>query len=66
MGLGDAVEQALAAVGISTGLVEKWIGRPCGCAERRAKLNRVGWWASRVLAGRREKAAALLRNILEE
>lgn len=66
MGLGDAVEEALAAVGISAGLVKKWIGRPCGCAERRAKLNQLGWWAARVLTGKRERAAAILRNILEE
>lgn len=48
-GLGDAVESALTRIGISRERVEAWLGRPCGCAERKEKLNRLGRWAARVL-----------------
>jgi len=50
--LGDAVERALAAVGVTPERVERWIGKPCGCRERKAKLNRLGQWLARRLAGR--------------
>ena len=49
-GLGDAVEAALKLVGISKDRVERWVGGPCGCDERREKLNRLGRWAARVLS----------------
>jgi hypothetical protein len=51
-GLGDTVESALKAVGITKERVERWLGAPCGCAERREKLNRIGSWAMRMLTGK--------------
>jgi hypothetical protein len=38
-GLGDYVEAALSAVGITPERVERITGRPCGCAKRKAWLN---------------------------
>ena len=64
-GLGDRVASALSAVGITPDRVEAWIGRPCGCEERREKLNQLGRWASRVLLGRTENAAEYLDEITE-
>ncbi len=44
--LGDAVESALSAVGVTKERVEKWLGGPCGCEERKAMLNRLWTWAT--------------------
>lgn len=66
MGLGDTIEAALSAVGITAERVSAWLGRPCGCAERRDKLNAVGFWAARVLAGKTERAREYLTSILGE
>jgi len=56
--LGDAVEKALATVGITQERVSRWFGHDCGgCKRRQDKLNQLGYWASAVLrgkAGRRE------------
>ena len=42
-GLGDIVKSGLEAVGITEDRVKKATGkRECGCARRRAKLNRLG------------------------
>lgn len=65
MGIGDTVERALATVGLTAERVERWLGRPCGCKERREKLNRLGYWAARVLRGFTEKAAAYLEDLWE-
>lgn len=50
--LGDAVEAALGKAGVTKNLVEKWLGRPCNCADRKAKLNQLSNWARRVLTGK--------------
>lgn len=42
MGLGDLVAAGLAAIGITEERVSAAIGRPCGCGERREKLNELG------------------------
>ena len=41
-GLGDYVERALSAVGITKKRVEKIVGKPCGCQKRQEWLNGVG------------------------
>jgi len=41
-GLGDLVEKALSAVGITKKRVEKITGKPCGCGKRQEALNRLG------------------------
>lgn len=42
--LGDTLEAALAAVGVTKDRVAAWLGRPCGCKERQEKLNQLGDW----------------------
>lgn len=50
-GLGDLLEKALSLTGITKTRVEKFLGRPCGCKERQAKLNALGFWVRRVAVG---------------
>lgn len=64
MGIGDTVHEALQAVGLTPERVERWIGSPCGCEERRQKLNRLGWWAARVLRGSKDRAVEFLEEML--
>lgn len=63
-GLGDEIEQAIRLLGISPERIERWIGVPCGCEERKQKLNVLGAWAWRVVQGRTEKAITYLEQIL--
>lgn len=63
-GLGDSVSAALGSVGVTPEAVSRWIGKPCGCEERRAKLNALGAWAARVLSGRVGNAREYLVGIL--
>ena len=65
MGLGDVVRDALSSVGISIEIVERWVGRPCGCEERKEKLNQLGWWARRVLSGKISQAKEFLEGIIK-
>ena len=62
--LGDQIERSLTAIGITSDLVSTWLGRPCGCEERKAKLNALGVWANRVTAGRVGNARGYLLGIL--
>lgn len=64
MGLGDLVERALSVVGVSKDLVEEWVGGPCGCDERKEKLNQLGNWAFRVVKGKTERAKDFLHRII--
>lgn len=67
MGLGDAVERALAAAGVTEARVTRWLGAACGgCAARREKLNQLGWWAGRALRGGPDRARRLLEALLTE
>ena len=65
-GLGDRVEQALTLVGITQERVMRWMGGQCRCKERKARLNAISFWASRVLSGKIHKASEHLDSILEE
>jgi len=64
--LGDTVEQALTAVGITSERVSKWLGKPCNCPERIEKLNQLHRWAMRVVDGRLLKAREYLEQIVSE
>jgi hypothetical protein len=64
VGLGDAVHAALSSVGVTPDRVERWVGAPCGCAERQDKLNQLGWWAARVVGGKVTKAKEYLEELL--
>lgn len=57
-GLGDTVETVIHAVGGSylAKAWEHWRGKPCGCDERREKLNQIG----RALSGERRIKVAFL------
>jgi len=66
VGLGDRVERALQIVGITPQRVERLLGRPCKCLERKQKLNTLGRWASRVLRGKTDNAETYLNNLLED
>lgn len=50
-GLGDAVEALLKRVGITPELVSGITGKPCGCKERKDKLNKLGKCLSRMVKG---------------
>ena len=65
-GLGDLVESALSAVGLTSDRVEKWLGGPCNCEERKRRLNSLSSWARRVISGKRERALEYLTGILDE
>jgi len=56
-GLGDMVERALTAIGITKERVEASVGAPCGCEERREKLNRLGAWAASFFRSRQTEVA---------
>lgn len=63
-GLGDLIESALTKVGITKDRVEQWVGGPCGCEERKQKLNNLTAWAKRAL-GMESDAEKELRTLLE-
>ena len=65
-GLGDVVESALSSVGITSERVEKWLGRPCGCKQRKDKLNKLSSWASGIISGKTENAVSHLDEIMED
>ncbi len=64
IGLGDRVESALSAVGITKDRVERWLGKKCGCAERKKKLNQLGTWAESVARSGAEAARSTINNLL--
>lgn len=60
---GEAIGRALDSVGISQERFELWLGEPCNCPERKAKLDAVWAWAVRVLDGKLDKAAEYFDHI---
>lgn len=62
--LGDAIETALSAVGVTKERVSAWIGGPCGCVERQRRLNELHQWAKEALSVPAEKAHGLLDTII--
>lgn len=61
-GLGDAVKTMLTAIGITPERVSEWTGGPCGCEERRRKLNVLGIAVKRFFTG---ASWASIREYLE-
>jgi hypothetical protein len=66
MNLGDKVESALNMLGIDKELAERWLGPECGCEERKIKLNLIGQWASRTLAGTLKDAKAKFLQVVSD
>lgn len=64
-GLGDCLHDTLTSFGVTPDLVERWIGKPCGCRERQEKLNALGNWLQRVMAGRTDRAREYLIELME-
>jgi hypothetical protein len=63
-GLGDAVKEALTQIGVTEDRVKQWVGGPCGCQERQAKLNALGWWAKRIRRGILDQAKEHLERLM--
>jgi hypothetical protein len=61
---GETVEKALSSVGVTADRVSAWLGRPCGCKERREKLDVLGFWAVRVARGKIAGAKERLERLL--
>lgn len=62
--LGDLIGKGLSAVGINDERVSAWLGKSCGCPERREKLNQLSRWAKRILRGETEDAEKHLEDII--
>lgn len=71
MGLGDLAEKALSSAGITKErvvAVKRWLGLngSCGCEDRKQRLNAFGFWVTRVLNGKTEKAEEHLEKLMDE
>lgn len=64
-GLGDLIEGALSKVGITHDRVDAWLGRPCGCPERKARLNALFSWARASAETSIEESAARAQEIFK-
>ncbi len=62
-GLGDNLHSLLSAIGVTPARVEEWVGKPCGCKERREKLNAIGRWFTSAAAAGRPAALGRLKAI---
>lgn len=62
--LGDVVQTALTRLGITTDQVESWLGRPCGCSERKEKLNALHLWAKQAARLTQDRAREFLNRLL--
>jgi len=64
--LGDSIESALSAVGVTQERVEEWVGGPCGCSGRKKKANALSDWAQDVLFGKitEEEGAEALEDLM--
>lgn len=62
--LGDLIESALNEIGVTKEAVEAWVGAPCGCEERKEKLNQISYWAKRVISGKIDRAREFVYGII--
>lgn len=62
--MGDRLEAALTAVGLTQEQISQWLGTPCNCDERKEKLNALDSWARRVLRGKIVQAKSFLYRIM--
>lgn len=60
------VASALAVVGVTPDSVSDWLNRPCGCEERKQRLNRLGVWAARVIKGKTHDALQYLTELMDD
>lgn len=64
MKLGDLVESVLSNLGVNKAEVEAWIGKKCGCDERKERLNALGAWARHVTRSGTTKAKEYLHGLI--
>jgi hypothetical protein len=64
--LGDALAGALAAVGVTEQKVARWLGAPCNCPERRAKLNALDAAVRRAAGGKLKSARDYVLELLKD
>lgn len=64
-GLGDKISNTLSLVGITEERVSRWLGAPCGCAERREKLNKLGSWLNNIWNGVTDGAKEKLEDLIK-
>jgi hypothetical protein len=65
MYLGDLVEAALISVGITKERVTRFLGKPCGCEERKEKLNILDRWARMTMQKGLKNAGAYFDRIVK-
>lgn len=63
--LGDRIANALKSVGITPERVESWLGFPCGCNERKEKLNNLHRWVERIWTGKANDAPEEMKEHME-
>jgi len=63
-GLGDYIAEALSIVGITESAVQEFLGEPCGCAERKERMNQLGFWAVGTVKGKLNDARKYLLKII--
>lgn len=63
-GLGDNVEFALTAIGITKERVSNWLGAPCNCEGRKQKLNKLGKWAASFARTTYDKARESIESLI--
>jgi hypothetical protein len=61
---GDQLRDALAAVGVTKEEIERWLGAPCGCDERRQKLNALHLWLKQTTHKGFSRAKEFLKRII--
>lgn len=64
--LGDRLKNFLDSMGITEDRVSNWIGRPCGCKERIAKINSLHRWFKRFSPLKNTNAKEYLERIMDE
>lgn len=66
MELGDVIERSLQTVGVTDERISTWLGKPCGCDERKEKMNQLSIWAKRVTKGKLKNAKKFLITIISD
>jgi hypothetical protein len=59
------LESALKAVGITSERMERWIGKPCGCKERKERMNLLGTCLKLVALRRTDEAKKCFEDLLK-
>jgi hypothetical protein len=62
--LGTMIESALTFCGVTKERVERWLGGPCGCKERKERLDALWRWAFRVDKGKTDNARRYLETVI--